>query len=506
MSQEGIKVLGSPIGTPEYCTSEVRQSLAKASAPVPLIAQLHPQHALLLLSRSISRRISYLLRTTPSSALDREEWRAWSESLVGAALSSAKLRVPASELEQSLLWRQATLPVRLGGLSIIDPISEAPAAYIASLTAAHHLLQQMNLREEELLGRATTLLSREWTPPPPASNALATLEERLPAEAQQALQTYREGPRGQGNLQLLLSKHINVVRARELLADTLVDRPGEDQGHGVRLVSLRGVGAGDWLHAVPTRSDLTFAPGQFSLALGFRLEMALPVTVKCPCKRDNSEIKDTSLANHLLRCGEGGDVVRTHNALVFTALRLAREAGFNTFHETTAFSSPVHRKRADLAFQDRESAKTWVTDVTVTDPVLQRRDPRVRKPPGWAAREASEKKHRLYEGRPDYVGCFGLAAETYGALATDTVQFLRLLAVATARKKFRQGPLTTTASRLNAHYRQRWSVMLQRSQAISFLYKSNMAAEAAFPQAPVDPWEPSLGDLWQVLDDDLAGV
>ncbi|CAI7801004.1 unnamed protein product [Closterium sp. NIES-53] len=31
--------------------------------------------------------------------------------------------------------------------------------------------------------------------------------------------------------------------------------------------------------------------------------MSLPVTVKCPCKREYSDITDTSLPNHLLRCG-----------------------------------------------------------------------------------------------------------------------------------------------------------------------------------------------------------
>ncbi|CAI5949753.1 unnamed protein product [Closterium sp. NIES-64] len=229
------------------------------------------------------------------------------------------------------------------------------------------------------------------------------------------------------------------------------------------------------------------------MALGLRLGMELPVAEVCPCKRDNATIADKSLPNHLLRCGDGGDAVRTHHALVFAALRMARDAGYKTFHETTAFSPPVLRKRADLAIRDQESGETWVTDVTVTDPVLQRRDKGARKPPGWAAEEASEGKHRLYEGRPSYSGFFGLAVETYGALAKDTQQFIRLLANYAAKTKYRKGRLTTTAARLNAHFRQRWSVVLQRSQAISLLSKSNRAAEAAFPQTAADPWAPRLG-------------
>ncbi|CAI5474817.1 unnamed protein product [Closterium sp. Yama58-4] len=360
----------------------------------------------------------------------------------------------------------------------------------------------MNLPPDCLLHRASTLLAHDWNPPPPDINPLALLEASLPASAREALGQYRTEKPGTGNLQLRLSKCINQQRAIDLLGDTVKDRPGARRGHAIRLISLKGTGAGDWLHSVPTRADLTISPGQFSLALGLRLGMELPAAEVCPCKRDGATISDKSLPNHLLRCQDGGDAVRTHNALVYAALRMADEAGYKVFHETSAFSPPMLRKRADLAIWDEESGETWVTDVTVTDPVLQNRDPRAYRPPGWAAEEASQRKHRLYEGRPSYTGFFGLAVESYGAMAADTAQFFRMLATHAAKKKFRQGRLTTTAARLNAHYRQRWSVMLQRSQAISLLSKSNRAAEAAFPQAAADPWAPRLGELWQMTQDE----
>ncbi|CAI5991539.1 unnamed protein product [Closterium sp. NIES-65] len=117
-----------------------------------------------------------MLRTTPASTLSAREWREWSETLLGTALTAAKLRIPTSELEQSLLWRQGTLPIRLGGLGVIDPIYEAPAAYLASVTAAHILLRQLNLPTDCLLSRASQLLSHEWAPLPPETNPRATME------------------------------------------------------------------------------------------------------------------------------------------------------------------------------------------------------------------------------------------------------------------------------------------------------------------------------------------
>ncbi|CAI5997911.1 unnamed protein product [Closterium sp. NIES-65] len=188
----GIRVLGSPIGSDDFCTAQVRAALGEAASPLPLVSQLNPQHAMLIISRSISRRISYMLRTTPATTLGAEEWRDWSEALVGSALTAAKLRIPNSELEQSLLWRQATLPIRLGGLGIIDPVSVAPAAYIASVTAAHILLQHLNLPPDCLLHRATALLSHDWSPPPPDSSKLSSLEKGLPAQAQMAEDEYEE--------------------------------------------------------------------------------------------------------------------------------------------------------------------------------------------------------------------------------------------------------------------------------------------------------------------------
>ncbi|CAI7801244.1 unnamed protein product, partial [Closterium sp. NIES-53] len=110
---------------------------------------------------------------------------------------------------------------------------------------------------------------------------------------------FRTASTGTGSLQLSLSKAINQQRAADLLGDTAVDWPGTNMGHAIPLISLKGAGAGDWLHAVPTRADLSIFPGQFSLALDLRLGMELPVAEVCPCKRDGSAILDKSLPNHL---------------------------------------------------------------------------------------------------------------------------------------------------------------------------------------------------------------
>ncbi|GJP56541.1 hypothetical protein CLOM_g15605 [Closterium sp. NIES-68] len=192
------------------------------------------------------------------------------------------------------------------------------------------------------------------------------MEARLTEDAKHTLGEARTAP-PKGPLQHRLSHAINAQRAEELFADTLLDRPGFENGHGTRLTSLRGTGAGDWLLAIPTRPDLSLSTGQFGTALAFRLGLPLPIPSGCSC---GEHIPNPSLPNHLLRCKPGGDVKRLHDALVYAALRMAREAKFMTYHETVRYTTPTNRKRADLAVRDVESGATWVTDATVTDPEL----------------------------------------------------------------------------------------------------------------------------------------
>ncbi|CAI5980243.1 unnamed protein product [Closterium sp. NIES-65] len=191
---DGIRVLGSPIGTREYGRRSLRATLRTMASPLTLIGKLHPQHALLLLSRCVSRRISYLLRTTPADTLPLVEWRDWSEELLWTALKAAKIHAPVDELDQSLVWRQATLPVCLGGLGLIDPLSEAPAAYLASSHAANTLLRHMTLTPDNPLQLVADLVSPMGGVQGAAEGevTLLDLRNRLPDQAREILKAQHQ--------------------------------------------------------------------------------------------------------------------------------------------------------------------------------------------------------------------------------------------------------------------------------------------------------------------------
>ncbi|CAI7916805.1 unnamed protein product [Closterium sp. NIES-54] len=331
----------------------------------------------------------------------------------------------------------------------------------------------------------------------PHSVTIQDMEGRLPPLALQYLREEQETP-SQDHLQRALSQEVHAAKADTLTEESRSIRSAPEMGHTLRLVSLRGEGAGAWLQALPLTPDLCFSLGQFRTALAFRMGIRQNVPTVCECEE---LVADCSLPNHLLRCSTGPDRTRTHNQLAFAVAKMAREAQLVVYLENAMYSPPDDPKKADVIVRDPDSGETWITDTTITDHVLQNRDPTARKPPGWAAREAQKRKERDYYRNTEHVVFCALAVETYGANAPPTTAFLKLLATAAARNRFRANPLVKSAKKMACHFSQRWSVALQRSQANTLHTKARAGIEAAHPQMAADPWPLHLGDILHTLED-----
>ncbi|CAI7887436.1 unnamed protein product [Closterium sp. NIES-54] len=466
LTHEGVRVLGSPVGSQRFCADLVRSTLTDAAAPLGSLASIHPQHTLLLLSRCISRRIGYLLRTTPADALPLTEWHTWCAELLNTALTAASIQPPRHDTEFNFLLRQATLPVALGGLGLMDPTTEAAPTYLASTTEALRLLRSLDLPGTSALGRNSNALQ----PSAAHSVAIQDMEGRLSPLALQILRGEQESP-SQDQLQRALSQEVHAAKDDGLTEESRAIRSAPEMGHTLRLVSLR--------------------------ALAFRMGIRQNVPTVCEC---GELVADCSLPNHLLRCSTGPDRTRTHNQLAFAVAKMAREAQLVVYLENAMYSPPDDPKKADVIVRDPDSGETWITDTTITDPVLQNRDPAARKPPGWAAREAQKRKERDYYRHTEHVVFCALAVETYGANAPPTTAFLKLLATTAARNRFRANPLAKTAKKMACHFSQRWSVALQRSQANALHTKARAGIEAAHPQMAADPWPLHLGDILHTLE------
>ncbi|CAI7775507.1 unnamed protein product [Closterium sp. NIES-53] len=103
-SSDGLKVLGSYIGTPTATSAFVRSSIEAMGAPLGLIERMEPQLAGVLLSRCISRRVSYLACTTPLPFLPKEEWSDWGRRLLETILTACGINHPCGDVETSCTW------------------------------------------------------------------------------------------------------------------------------------------------------------------------------------------------------------------------------------------------------------------------------------------------------------------------------------------------------------------------------------------------------------------
>ncbi|CAI7808915.1 unnamed protein product, partial [Closterium sp. NIES-54] len=397
------------------------------------------------------RRIGYLLRTTPGDVLPLSEWHAWCAELLNIALTAASIQPPRRETEFNFLLHQATLPVALGELGLTDPTTEAAPAYLASTTEARRLLRSLDLPATAALGSNSNALQ----PSTAHSVTIQDMERRLPPLALQNLRAEQETP-SQDRLQRALSQEVHAAKADTLTEESRAIRSAPEMGHTLRLVSLRGEGAGAWLQALPLTPNLCFSPMQFRTALAFRMGIRQNVPTVCEC---GELVADCSLPNHLLRCSTSPDRTRTHNQLAFAVAEMAREAQLVVYLENAMYSPPDDPKKADVIVRDPDSGETWITDTTITEPVLQNRDPAARKPPGWAAREAQKRKERDYYRHTEHVVFCALAVETYGANTPPTTAFLKLLATAAARNRFRTNPLAKTAKKMACHFSQRWQTV-----------------------------------------------
>ncbi|CAI7742684.1 unnamed protein product [Closterium sp. NIES-54] len=196
ISLDGVRVLGSPIRPPTGCAVRVRERLSAATELLPLLSQMDPQLCLLLLTRCVSRRASFLVRATPLEALPLGEWSTWGEELLHTYLAAAHTKIPRNRAERDKIWQQAALPASLGGLGITNPAVEGGFAYLASVVSAAHLLRSFGDSANPALTGLLPLMDADEESTSLLPGRLAALEAELPPDGIEALQVGKQKPNG----------------------------------------------------------------------------------------------------------------------------------------------------------------------------------------------------------------------------------------------------------------------------------------------------------------------
>ncbi|CAI7895104.1 unnamed protein product [Closterium sp. NIES-54] len=219
------------------------------------------------------------------------------------------------------------------------------------------------------------------------------------------------------------------------------------------MFSLTGYGTGDWLTAIPIEATRRIGPLHFANAVRFRLGLPFSTPKNCDCA-ERTAIADSRLPNHLLHCGTGKHRINTHNELRDACISMAQHAGFIVHSESAVFC-PIEEQTADFTMTDMSSGAVYVCDVTVTDPISTR-DREAEKGRGWAAREQADKKIKHYANRPETVGFFPLAVDTYGCPCAEVPVFLKLHADTAAQRHFNADSKSFYAAKFLHLFRQRW--------------------------------------------------
>ena len=257
---DGHRLLGAPLGTPEFRTKYLEERVASWTqllVKLSAVAQTQPHAAFSAFTHSFVSRLVFMARvagdlTSHLQPLESEICKSFLPSLSGRPSPSDDVR--------ALL----ALPARLGGLGIVNPAVALTKEHTDSKEICQPLTDLIIQQKPDLADTSSVVQKRR--------RAVQERRARLTAEAAASLtSTLPE----------------NLQRAVEIASDQ---------------------GASHWISALPlTAHGFALPKGAFRDALCLRYGWQPPhLPLHCPCGKPFD-------ADHALSCGTGGYSIMRHN-------------------------------------------------------------------------------------------------------------------------------------------------------------------------------------------------
>jgi len=397
ITTEGHRYLGSYIGTEagknqfiqEKCAEWIEEIEGLAS-----IARHEPHLAYAGFVYGSSRRWSFLMRTTPNIA---ELLRPIEDKIRNLFIPNITGHTIRSDLERSLF----SLPAKLGGLALINPVEIADSEYSNSLNANTKLT-------DSILRQLTTLVTNE--------------------EDDKATKT--------------AISSANRTRHELLQAQLKRDLPPKI---GATIDPACEKGASSWLTTLPYEEyGFVLNKRGFKDAVALRYE--LPIANKarvCLCSKKNS-------INHILTCKKGGFVSSRHNRLRDIIASMLEKVCKDVLVEpplqpVTGESLRPGTNLTDGARLDISAMGFWAPmekaffDVRVLHPGAKSN--RKHKTSKQMYRTHENEKERCYGDRLRQIEnatCTGLVFSTTGGMGPRASMFLKRLATLLCQKTGQQ--------------------------------------------------------------------
>ena len=457
--QQGITVLGAPIGSAEHMQSHLQQTSAQHTPLLQHLPYLDDlQASWLLLLHAASTRSNYLLRMLPPHLTT--QFAQQDDASITACLAQLleTTNFPAAAIAR------AHLPLTAMGLGLPSAMLHATPAYWASWADALAVLRKQDPTVTD------TLLHHLANPSEASSHIAAASQARTDLQDQgwdppswdelaagqappHGHEEVGNGPVQPGCQRQAATPYHTAARAE--LYHTL-DPPAQ-----AMLDSQSGPFSGRAFTSIPYTPDATYPGPLFRLLLLRRLRLPLPLSDRIRrCRR----IVDP-LGDHRSACPRTG-VLRSHGGpLEIAAARVCREAGARVTMHTriTDLNIPapcrLDERRIEVIANGLPlwNGAQLAVDTTLVAPLTSTGQPRRRggRYAGAALHEARQAKERVYPELQGMGRCrlvvFGI--EVGGRWSTEAAQFLRSLAHTKARTvpaQLRHATVTALIARWSA--------------------------------------------------------
>lgn len=367
VTNEGVKLLGVPIGTKEFTSQFVKKKLKVLKDVCDLLKEVDNAQVELGLFRGCLsfNKINHLLRTSPPDLLE-EALSQFDEHF--HAMLATILRVPCLAEDQ---WEQASLPVKYAGIGVNQTKIVAGPAYIGSCVLTRDLV--------------AALLKRKHYNPPGVAELQAEHEaatsiphDLVDLQTQQRVQQQLSAERHEAIFQELMAR--SSARSNNLMLACSMPH------------------ASDWLLAPPIPGlGLALQSDKFRTALKFRLGIPLfsPGST-CPALSHDGKVCGAEMddfGDHAVCCHFGTSLVFRHNNARDIMAHAAKAAGLSVVVERKHQVEGSGEKPGDLTIQQyHRGYASSAFDITVTHPLQKKYNEVAMEEAGVAAQDAHDRK------------------------------------------------------------------------------------------------------------------
>ena len=384
---ENLSLLGSPLGA-NSLESFARASTERVKMICRRLSPLDAHWALFFLSRYVSApRINYLLRVAPMYTAGEELLII--DEIVRHCLSD-HINVRLSDDA----WKQASLPVRFGGLGVRSVSDLALPCFLASAHSAYELVSS-------ILGHAGLAPDPLYT-----QAALDNFGQ---------LYGGPDLPSGEG---LFRQRDWDGIACRHRL-DSLLQP--SSQVNRARLLAASSPYSGAWLNATPVPS-LGLHLSDAAVQVGVALRLGAPVCEPhlCRCQRWVD-----IFGHHGLSCRYSAGRLPRHANLNDVVKRALASAGIPSWLEPVGLDRGDGRRPDGVTVFPYYQGRSLCWDSTCVDTFCSSAVVDSAIAPGAAATRAEMRKREKYAGLADRYLFEPVSVETTGVLGASTAPFIR---------------------------------------------------------------------------------